>query len=75
LGVGVGVLGFELGRLDPGTLIGLWLVEGLALEQCARQRLEPRALACEELGHLVLGVVDDSADLVVDQLLGRRRGR
>jgi hypothetical protein len=73
--VGVGLLGIGLGQLDPRTLIGLWLVERLALEQCACQGLEPPALALEELGHLFLGAVDDSADLLVDQLLGRGRGR
>jgi hypothetical protein len=51
------------------------LLERLALQQCARQRLEPPALALEELDHLVLGAVDDSTDLLVDQLLGRARGR
>jgi hypothetical protein len=73
--VSVGVLGIESGQLDPRTLIGLWLVERLALQKCARQRLEPRALALEELGHLLLGAVDDSTDLLVHQLLGRGRGR
>jgi hypothetical protein len=73
--VGLGLLGIEFGQLDARTFIGFWLVEGLALEQCARQCLEPPALVREELGHLLLGAVDDAADLLVDQLLGRRRGR
>jgi len=73
--VGVALISIGLGRLDPRTLVGLGLVEGLALEQCASQRLEPPALAPEEFGHLLLGAVDDPADLLVDQLLGRARGR
>ena len=67
----VGVPAIRFGKLDPRLLIGLRLVERLALEQRAGQCLEPPALAPEELDHVVLGAVDDSADLLVDQLLGR----
>ena len=63
------------GRSTPGTLIGLGLVEGLALQQGTCQRFKPPALACEQLDHLLLGAVDDAADLLVDQLLGGCRGR
>ena len=74
-GLGVGLLGIELGQLDPGTLIGFWLVERLELEQGAGQGLEAPALSLEELGDFMLGAVDDAADLLVDQLLGGGRGR
>ena len=56
--------------VDAGGLVRLVLVQRLVLEQGARERLEALALALEQRDRLLLGLVDDLADLLVDQPLG-----
>src|SRR4051812_47504504 len=66
------VLGRRISR-DPRRRVGVVLVERLALEQRVGQRVEVLAPLGEQHRHVVVGVVDEPADLLVDELLRRLR--
>src|SRR4051812_25514280 len=59
---------------DAGGGVGVDLVERLAREQRRGQRIEVVAVLGEQDRHVVVGVVDDAAYLLVDELLRRPRG-
>src|SRR5712692_617000 len=58
--------------LHARSRVRIFLVEGLVLEQRIRQGIELAPILFEQRDDLLVGLVDDAAHLVVDELLGRR---
>ena len=62
----------SLGSGDAGSRVGVVLVQCLVLEQCARERVEPRPILRQEGDDLVMRRADDAPHLVVEELVGLR---
>jgi hypothetical protein len=56
--------------LDAGRRVGVVLVERLVLEQRLGKPVETIPVLSEEFGDVLVGLFDDTANLLVDELPG-----